>query len=176
MRACSTFVDKVNCTGELDSTNSGGWDGWISLSGVAVDGSTYGITQGPSCAWTGYAWGSDAIGAISFSGTSSDGSIYSVIGDDPLGCCPLGYVASSGDCVNPIPVVTINPSGTIYTPINEVVDLTSLATDSSLDIVTHNMEWQNHAIYFFRQVAKLCHMADYTILFNQKQLLNLRLV
>ncbi|MEK7519646.1 MAG: thrombospondin type-1 domain-containing protein, partial [Patescibacteria group bacterium] len=87
LRACSAFLDKDVCSGELDS-NSGGWDGWINLSGTAQDGSQYGVVQSPACAWTGYAWGSDAIGIISFGGTAADGSLYGVIGIDQTACAP----------------------------------------------------------------------------------------
>ncbi len=93
-RACAAFVDKESCSGPLD-VNSAGWDGWIALSGVADDGGEYGIVQDSSCKWSGYGWGSDAIGAISASGTAADGSPYGVTGDDPDVCaiepiCPNG--------------------------------------------------------------------------------------
>jgi len=84
-RACSAFADKNACSGALDG-NTGGWDGWISLSGTANDGSPYGIVQGTSCGWTGYAWGSDAIGWVSTSGTANDGSPYAVGGNAPASC------------------------------------------------------------------------------------------
>lgn len=61
-RACAAFAS--GCSGALDSNSAvpTAWDGWISLSGVTQNLST--------CAWTGtgYAWGSDSIGAISMSG------------------------------------------------------------------------------------------------------------
>ena len=41
-RACSAFADKNACSGALDG-NTGGWDGWISLSGTANDGSPYAV-------------------------------------------------------------------------------------------------------------------------------------
>src|SRR3989344_5200283 len=88
VRACAAFADKNLCSGALDA-NSGGWDGWISLSGTATDGiSTYGITQSQTdCKWTGYAWGSDAIGWISASGIATDGiSTYGVTGNDLSVC------------------------------------------------------------------------------------------
>jgi len=91
-RACSAFADKNACSGALDS-NSGGWDGWIALSGTATDGSAYGIIQGTSCAWSGYAWGSDSIGWISAGGTAADGSAYGVSGNDQS-VCTHGCTAS----------------------------------------------------------------------------------
>lgn len=87
-RACAAFADKNACSGALDA-NSGGWDGWISLSGTATDGSAYGITQSSTCGWSGYAWGSDAIGAIGVSGTAADGSSYGVAGTDQPTCAGL---------------------------------------------------------------------------------------
>lgn len=43
------------------TAGSGGWDGWISLSG-----SNYGVTQ-VSSLFSGYAWGSDVVGWVDFS-------------------------------------------------------------------------------------------------------------
>ncbi len=89
LRACSAFTDKNACNGTSDS-NSGGWDGWINLSGTAQDGSSYGVVQNASCTkWTGYAWGSDAIGIISFGGTAADGSSYGVVSVNPVACAPV---------------------------------------------------------------------------------------
>lgn len=99
IRACAAFADKNACSGTLDN-NSGGWDGWIALSGVAADQSSYGIVQGSStCAWTGYAWGSDAIGAISASGVASDGSSYGV-GVDPAACGPTATLSASPSTID----------------------------------------------------------------------------
>ncbi|MEK7144402.1 MAG: prepilin-type N-terminal cleavage/methylation domain-containing protein [Patescibacteria group bacterium] len=86
-RACAAFADKTTCSEPLDS-KSGGWDGWIALSGIAQDGSRYGITQSSTCEWTGFAWGSTGIGAISVRGTAADYSTYGVTGDDPAACAP----------------------------------------------------------------------------------------
>ena len=56
-------------------SNGGGWGGCISLSGASP---TYGVTLSGST-FTGYAWGSDVVGWVSFSGTATDGSPYSVV-------------------------------------------------------------------------------------------------
>ena len=80
IRACSAFADKNLCSGTLDA-NAGGWDGWISLSGTATNGSAYGWVQDTSCAWSGYAWGSTPIGWISASGPT-----YGVSGNTPSSC------------------------------------------------------------------------------------------
>ncbi|MCR4276335.1 MAG: hypothetical protein NUV90_03050 [Candidatus Parcubacteria bacterium] len=99
-RACAAFADKNACSGALDG-NSGGWDGWIALSGTALDGSPYGIVQSGSCAWTGYAWGSDSIGWISAGGTAADGSAYGVSGNNPS-VCASSCVASLTATPDPI--------------------------------------------------------------------------
>lgn len=81
-RSCSAFADRNVCSGALE----GVWDGWIALSGTAIDGTPYGITQSPTCVWSGYAWGSVGIGAISVSGTAADSTTYGVSGDTPSVC------------------------------------------------------------------------------------------
>ena len=55
-------------TGWARALNYGdGWDGCISLSGTATDGSSYGVRfNAPKGEFSGYAWGSDVIGWISF--------------------------------------------------------------------------------------------------------------
>lgn len=88
VRACAAFANKNACSGALDPKTEG-WDGWIALSGTAQDGSSYGVVQDASCTWTGYAWGSDAIGAIKMSGTTADGSSYGVVGVDSVTCAPV---------------------------------------------------------------------------------------
>lgn len=81
-RACSVFAS--GCSGALKpAATNGGWDGWISLSGVALDSSAYGVTYDSlSCQLQGYAWGggdnSQVLGWISFSGVAQDSSPYSV--------------------------------------------------------------------------------------------------
>lgn len=52
-----------------------GWDGCISLSGASP---AYGPTLSGTT-FTGYAWGSDVMGWLSFSGTAADGSPYAVV-------------------------------------------------------------------------------------------------
>jgi len=56
-----------------------GWDGWISLRGTAA-GSSYGVSVS-SCNWSGWAWGSEVVGWISFSSSNlgaGSGSAYGV--------------------------------------------------------------------------------------------------
>lgn len=66
-RACSATASG-DCTGSLH-TNGGGWDGWISLNQSNYGtGPNYGVTVGNG-RLNGYAWGSEVIGWVSFSGT-----------------------------------------------------------------------------------------------------------
>lgn len=99
-RACSVFADKNTCVGALDA-NAGGWDGWIALRGTANDSSVYGIVQSPTCVWSGYAWGSDVVGAINTSGVAGDSSPYSVTGNDPGTCSGQLVVACTGSPASP---------------------------------------------------------------------------
>ncbi|HEY4519412.1 MAG TPA: hypothetical protein VJH33_00030 [Candidatus Paceibacterota bacterium] len=63
---CRAKLNGNSLTGWLKAlagggTTSGGWDGWISLSG-----SNYGVTESGGV-FSGYAWGSDVVGWIDFS-------------------------------------------------------------------------------------------------------------
>ncbi|MBI4993888.1 hypothetical protein HZC33_02970 [Candidatus Wolfebacteria bacterium] len=57
--------------------SAGGWDGWIKMSKAAADsGSSYGVQYDSiNKKLTGYAWGGDVIGWISFSGTNYNVSL-----------------------------------------------------------------------------------------------------
>lgn len=66
--------------------NSGGWDGWISLSGLDTGGMPYGVTVNGACSWTGWAWGSDVVGWINFNG--GDGGTVSGVGYACTGAVP----------------------------------------------------------------------------------------
>ena len=81
-RACAAYSDTdptaawnqnlCNPAFDILDPGSGGWDGWIHLSGTAEDGTTYGWVQDTTCAWQNYAWGSENIGAIHATGTAQD--------------------------------------------------------------------------------------------------------
>jgi len=61
-RACSVF--QSGCSGAL-KTDTGGWDGWISLIG-----NNYGVkfdNNGTNTNFAGFAWGADVLGWIDFS-------------------------------------------------------------------------------------------------------------
>ncbi len=74
-----------SCSGSGAGAASGGWDGWIKLSGTATDGSPYGI-QLSGNNFSGYAWGGDVVGWIKFASTGSEPN-YSVI-FTPIGTPP----------------------------------------------------------------------------------------
>jgi len=59
-RACSVFVS--GCDGALaDSADLGGWDGWISLSGLTTTSASYGVAYDDGAKkFSGYAWGGGA--------------------------------------------------------------------------------------------------------------------
>ncbi|MCD5381204.1 MAG: hypothetical protein LR008_01360 [Candidatus Pacebacteria bacterium] len=96
--SCNPSLDQV--TGDVTGwaralsapaagVNSGGWDGWISLSGAG-----YGISvSGPSsgCTWGGFAWGSDVVGWVDFTGVTGIGEACNE---------PSGNIAVTG-CVIP---------------------------------------------------------------------------
>jgi len=81
-------------------SNGGGWDGWISLSGA---GPNYGVDLNvDNIHFSGYAWGSDVVGWISFSGTN-----YGVIVGANTNVCtngatnyPACTIDNNGLCVN----------------------------------------------------------------------------
>lgn len=75
-RACAGTVNG-DCTG---ASRTDGWDGWIKMTGTALNGSGYGVirSSGANCGLAGYAWGSDVVGWISFKGTAGNGSPYDV--------------------------------------------------------------------------------------------------
>lgn len=67
-RACSVFAS--GCSGSL-STNTGGWDGWISLRGSSPDYGVLAYDEDGSHKLQGYAWGGGTVvGWISFSGSN----------------------------------------------------------------------------------------------------------
>ena len=80
------------------SAQSGGWDGWISLSGSSPN---YGPTVGVSGTMSGYAWGDTNVGWLNFayaSTTFSADVCPNISGNQPT--VPTGYISSGGNCVN----------------------------------------------------------------------------
>src|ERR1700730_14851936 len=97
-----------------NDTQSGGWDGFISL-----DGPGYGVTaDSGGSTYSGYAWGSTVIGWLTLSIPLLPAEcqpIYSCVGNavhnsctNQDTACPSGYFCSGGACFPPVP-----PSGTI---------------------------------------------------------------
>ena len=107
------------------SAESGGWDGWISLSGTSP---SYGptLTNG---LYTGYAWGSDVVGWVDFSaatGACTPSTVYTcadtqtiVKTDTSAQCavtttnttCVSPAFCSAGSAVCLYPPITYIPSG-----------------------------------------------------------------
>ncbi len=102
---------------------SGGWDGWIKLSGTATNGSPYGVSFSGTSA-SGYSWGSDVIGWISWSGS--------------------GYgVTSLVDPLNEAPTTTItSPAISITIPENQSQQFIGTATDPNDGDTILAYEWR----------------------------------
>jgi hypothetical protein len=111
-------------------STGGGWDGCISLSGASP---AYGVTLSGST-FAGYAWGSDVVGWVSFSGTATDGNPYSVVyGGAGSPTCTLSVApnpAATGSSITLNYTTTNSPTtGTIKDASNNTI--TTTATNSS---------------------------------------------
>ena len=99
-RACSPFAG--HCIGALDTnTERGGWDGWISFSGTAVNVATYGVTfDSGTSEFDSFAWGGLVTGWISFCPENND--------DEPgedKGCVTIDQLQVSCEATpNPAPL------------------------------------------------------------------------
>jgi len=121
-RACAVFAS--GCSGDLDEDYYlGGWGGWISLSGTAGSGS-YGVTINSSNELSGWAWGGDVVGWLSFRDTN-----YGVTLAPGNQCVPAGGNFNYNVSTNPV-LVTPPASGTGPVPRQSSVGI-SLATGSS---------------------------------------------
>lgn len=93
IRACAG-AENIDCSGNVNP-NSGRWDGWIKMDGVFVD-----LETGK---FSGFAWGSDVVGWISFNSEDS-GSAYEyhvqkeIINNLPINLKANGY--TSGTTIN----------------------------------------------------------------------------
>jgi len=103
-RACAAFSGNA-CSGDVNlDPNSGGWDGWIDLSWI--------IQNKTTCNWSGYAWGSDGIGWISFSSNPVDPVSYGVTGGSAV--CTALYTPPTVDFyASPNPIDS-GQSSTLY--------------------------------------------------------------
>lgn len=87
-----TNLDGPKCTASGAGDAAGGWDGWIKLSSDPSDsGSSYGVTIS-SNNFSGYAWGSDVVGWVSF--------------DPIIGGIDVGPVVGATSCSVTDPTIT----------------------------------------------------------------------
>lgn len=112
-RACSVFA--AGCSGALKpQSDLGGWDGFISLGdSKPTDGVNFGVklntTTGNA---TGYAWGSEVVGWVDFSGVKFD-----VTGDPTICSDGITRVPPASSCPTTCPNGTpIPPSGGCVPP------------------------------------------------------------
>ncbi len=89
---------------------TGGFDGWIKLSGTATNGSTYGVTIATDGTFSGKAWGDSVLGWIDFAPTVG-GVLFGVKLDVPVVCTDALATISSNVCEPP----TGCPSGESFT-------------------------------------------------------------
>ena len=97
---------------------SGGWDGWIKLSGSWADGVSLNFTPDPS-EFEGWAWGSDVVGWVSFNRSNTGAAVdYKVMTDininPPPSASNLG--ATEGNYCNCAPGQTTQCSGSKSQP------------------------------------------------------------
>lgn len=85
--------------------NTGGWDGWIRLTGLTIGGG-----GGTSCDWHGWAWGSDVVGWISFNSTDAGagGGPYKVVGTGN-GCNPPTFACTGTAPTNATACSAVDP-------------------------------------------------------------------
>ena len=117
-------------------SNAGSWNGCIKLSDATAP--AYGVTLSGTT-FTGYAWGSDVVGWISFSGTASDGSPYKVVyGGSPTPTCTLSVApnpAATNSSITLNYTTTNNPSSGTITDYNSNV-IASGVTNTSGGVAT----------------------------------------
>lgn len=102
-----------------------GWDGWIKLAGTTNDGGSYGI-NGPDDEgkYKGYAWGSDVVGWLNFSGSAYNNVYGPGIPEIPGIKC---------DSFNANPSAIILPqSSTLSWSCNEYTTACAIYSDSQL--------------------------------------------
>jgi PKD repeat protein len=130
LAACrDSLWDGVNfaCTGAGAGDQAGGWDGWIKLSGAAVDGSPYGVTYGFGLGQLqGWAWGDRVMGWISFN--CSNQAV----------CASSPYAVEAAIDTVPPTVSIDQPNGVIG--IGSSFNVTLVAEDDLSGVVEGNVE------------------------------------
>ena len=102
-RACAAAPNQATCSGAGAHPNAGGWDGWIKMDGVSVD-----LETGK---FSGFAWGSDVVGWISFNRKDCDinenGIFEGASEGAPTGCPSSGTAYDyfvKKDVINNLPI------------------------------------------------------------------------
>lgn len=104
-----------------NTSQSGGWDGWISLGGANP---SYSVNVSESGLVSGFAWGSDVVGWIDFSSITCTAN--------PITCDSQDQFLSGGQCLciaDPSVVATSTPTGSCPT--------TCLSSDQHYDPTTY---------------------------------------
>ena len=105
----------ARATAPMSGIDTGGWDGWISLSGVSV-----GASSGGAISLSGYAWGDTVVGWVYMNGVKYHGSVPS------LTLTPDHTTITSGDTVN----FTVTATGFSPTKCTGSYSATPSVTDS----------------------------------------------
>ena len=125
-RACAVFI--TGCSGDLDP-NRGGWNGWISMRGTAVDGSSYGVSVNfTTNEFSGGAWSDTAIGWISFNSLNCDPDGNGFAGPGaPAGCPADGTAMTTYAVILVTPELHVTPT-TISVILEEGTGTTTIGT------------------------------------------------
>lgn len=150
-RVCSAAPNPQNCSGQGSHSNAGGWDGWISLSGTANNGSSYGVKwNSDTQRFEGYAWGGEEVaGWISFSGvnyavTFTTNACKSLVGgggggfDYQVSIDPITISSSDDGNIQNYPVMITMVSGSSPEEV-QFKDSFPLHFDDGVDKVTVNL-------------------------------------
>ena len=103
------------------TSQSGGWDGWISLSGTSP---TYGLQMASDGIMSGYAWGSDVMGWVDFSAATCT--------INPIICSSGDQYLSGGQCV-----CIVDPSIVATSTMAGICPTICPSSDQTYDALTH---------------------------------------
>ena len=119
---CAASLDGSNLTGWLKAlsggtSQSGGWDGWISLSGTGPD---YGVSLLDGGSLTGYGWGTAPVGWVDFEHAQTSCTpcqeSWSCNGETIVHTSPQCIVANLATCNPPDSFCAEGISSCIYPP------------------------------------------------------------